>query len=295
MSSYGSPSRSNANANTRQNSSRPHPYSRPSSTNGDPTPPPSNAVVTRRGLKSSASTSSLVRSGSESSLGGLMGGLRTILSKPLSWIATPSRSNSVKRDLSPDVEDPESPSDAPSKRIRRRSPTPTNNSNDNIIDIYSPDPRSNPGSAKYGSSRNVSGMNTGKRRESEIPQLPQNLSLTRSHAQKGAGVAGAGTNFSRPLPSSQSMPYLDPPSISGSPSRLRRSGLGKNSGKMDLAAAAGGNDEVMESVAPVSPARYGSVKNRDVSVVGFLTPSRHMQGTSGLRQKEFRRGKRDLG
>jgi len=259
MSSYGSPSR--PSANTRQNSSRPKPYSRPSSTNGDAAPAVSNAVVTRRGLTSSASTSSLVRSGSEPSLGGLMGGLKSILSKPLSWIATPSRNtNASKRDLSPDVEDPESPSDAPSKRIRRRSPTPPSSKHDPLV-IYSPGPRSISGSTRHGSSRNVSGAVSGKRRDSEIPQLPSNVSLSRAHAQKGA----AGTNFSRPLPSSQSMPYLDPPSISGSPSRLRKSGMGKRSGRMDLAAAASGDDEEMASVGPISPAKYGSVKDRDVS------------------------------
>jgi hypothetical protein len=62
------------------------------------------------------------------------------------------------------------------------------------------------------------------------------------------------------------MPYLDPPSISGSPSRLRRSGLGKSRGKLDLAAAAGGDDEDMKSAGPVSSARYGSSRNTDVSV-----------------------------
>ena len=81
-----------------------------------PTKP--TAPTTRPALLSSQSQRSFPRSGSESSL---FGSLKGLISKPLSWLATP---RSAKRDQSTwgaglDSEDPESPS---AKKLRRVSP-----------------------------------------------------------------------------------------------------------------------------------------------------------------------------
>lgn len=98
-----------------------------------------------------------------------------------------------------------------------------------------------------------------------LPALP--LTLT------GARTRSSGTtNFSRPLSSSQSMGYLDPP-VAGSPRGLRRTpGLGRTQSRMDLAAVANGAGEEDEEMLNQtqgshagSPPRAQSVRARDVS------------------------------
>ena len=175
-----------------------------------------------------------------------------MISKPFSWIATPSRSS--KRDHSPDIEQSTSPSaDLPAKRARRRSPSPTYSQSD----LYAPTPTESLGRAGEGRSLRPS--------NDVHPALPPTLSGARTRSSNA-------TNLSRPLSSSQSMGYLDPP-VAGLPRGLRRTpGLGRTQTRMDLAAVANGaaeEDEEMQSQTQGSlagsPPRAQPVRSRDVS------------------------------
>lgn len=175
--------------------------------NGSPTK--SSAPTTRPALATSQSQShrSFPRSGSESSL---FGSLKGLISKPLSWLATPR--STTKRDQSTwnaglDSEDPESPS---VKKLRRNSP-----------------PRNGRERSVYEPQEKVKG----KEREM-LPPLP-----TLSGALKKLPTSRAGST----LPHSQSMPYLDPPRSALSPPK-KRGGIMTRSKGMNLAAMATEDD-----------------------------------------------------
>lgn len=206
--------------------SRPSSYSGPSSqvSNGngngrDPSPTKALTRTTRSQLPTSNSSGILPRSGSDSSL---FSGLKSIFSRPLQWLATPSRGSvtpgGTKRDscttFGQDVEDPESPTDRhEGKRARRSSPKPVKSGDyEPRLDM---------------AGRAVSGF--------MLPPLPPNLTL----APRFSGIDKPllnRTNFSRPLtiPTSKSMPYLDPPkNLLASPAR-RGMGSISRSRRMDL-------------------------------------------------------------
>lgn len=105
-------------------------------------------------------------------------------------------------------------------------------------------------------------------RSNEIPALPSNLSLSKRNGSKGgAGQVGGVTNFSRPLASSQSMPYLDPPT-GESPSRPKRNGLLTRSRRVNLAQEAGDDEDMSvdgEREILASPRQAATPTQRDVS------------------------------
>lgn len=159
------------------------PYARHDMTGNGAAAPPSSYTPGRL----SASTSTLTRSGSESSL---FSGLKSMFSRPLAWLATPTRvqppaPSGTKRDhLSPDPEDPASPSERrASKRVRRSSPA----------------KRAAAGPYEPSTSSTAA-----------LPPLPASISLSRGRAS---------------LPASASMPYLDPPKSLLAPSSPRTSTL----------------------------------------------------------------------
>jgi nucleoporin NUP1 len=177
--------------------------------NGSPTKP--SAPTTRPTLPTSQSQRSFPRSGSESSL---FGSLKGLISKPLSWLATPR--STTKRDQSTwnaglDSEDPESPS---VKKLRRISPP------------------------RHGREKGVyEPQEKGKGKEREmLPPLP-----TLSGGLKKLPTSRAGSS----LPHSQSMPYLDPPSNVLSPPK-KRGGVMTRSKGMNLAAMAGEDEQRSE-------------------------------------------------
>ena len=191
------------------------------------------------GQRASTSTSGMTRSGSESSLG-LIGGLKSMLYKPLQWLATPSRQS--KRDLGLDVEDVESPSSiaSPSKRVRRRSPSPPSPFLDN---------NSNTGANGVQGLNAVShGDYTPRKRDSlqvqrnrgeqgnMLPPLPPHVSLNARSTRVVDSRPEQSTSFSRPLHGARSMPYLDPPSMVLSPPKqqLQRKNLLARSRRLDL-------------------------------------------------------------
>ena len=174
--------------------------------NGSPTKP--TAPTTRPAILTSQSQRSFPRSGSESSL---FGSLKGLISKPLSWLATP---RSAKRDQSTwgaglDSEDPESPS---VKKLRRISPPKHRGT-------YDPPSRGDGGSK-------------GKEREM-LPPLPALGGLKKLPTTKAISN----------LPHSQSMPYLDPPTSVLSPARRKAGGAMTRSRGMDLASLANGDEE----------------------------------------------------
>lgn len=195
---------------------------------GNVSPTKASAPTTRPTLPTSQSQGgarSFPRSGSESSL---FGSLRGLISKPLSWLATP-RSTS-KRDQSTwnaglDSEDPESPS---VKKLRRNSP-PRTRGGATAPGVYDPPQQQTRGK--------------GKEREREmLPPLPDIAGGLRKLPTTRA-LGGSS------LPHSQSMPYLDPPSDVFSPAKKRLGGgaggaITRSRG-MNLAALA--NDEEPES------------------------------------------------
>ncbi|KAL7422814.1 hypothetical protein Q5752_002110 [Cryptotrichosporon argae] len=248
-----SPSRPLAGAHRLSGNPRIHalkPYARPASIStvplalagpSSPTKSPTKALpASSTRLPRHESASSLPRSGSESSLS-LVSGIKSIFTRPLAWLATPSRattssSGAAKRDSfssfgnERDVEaDGDiyvgaggagwSPSDRPAaaKRARRHSPG----------KVYEPD---------NAIGRAVSGF--------MLPPLPPHVSLAKHAAPGSASKArappSATTNYARPLTGSTSMPYLDPP-LSGSPARtasLRRAGPLTRSRRVDLTSLA---------------------------------------------------------
>ncbi|WVR08567.1 hypothetical protein IAU60_005622 [Kwoniella sp. DSM 27419] len=210
-------------------------------------PVKSSAVTTRpsSGLPTSSSRGSMTRSGSESSL---FGGLKSILSRPLQWLATPGKTGTSsmpgttagageKRDslqsFGQDLEDPESPSDRrQGKRLRRVSPSPERptrrhaSSSRHGHGDYEPEP------AHEVVGQAVTGF--------MLPPLQPNVTLKpKSHlAEKSLPSSSSVTNFSRPLggggmSSSRSMSYLDPTPdvLSSSP---RKGGMLTRSKRVEL-------------------------------------------------------------
>jgi nucleoporin NUP1 len=203
---------------------RPSSYSGPSSNalpltltgNGSSVTSPTKAPApsTRRPqLPSSASASSLPRSGSDSSL---FSGIKSILSRPLQWLATPSKSHTKRDSLSSFGHDVEEQDESPTgrregKRPRRLSPR----SGDNERSQAGPyDPKSQIEHIHI-QGRAVSGF--------MLPPLPPHISLTARSQLPNEKPLPNRTNFSRPLNNSTSMPYLDPPtsSFAASPARRR--------------------------------------------------------------------------
>lgn len=186
------------------------PYSRPEhAPNGGPpngsalpdSPVVRNASPSKR-PRSIHQQAALPRSGSEPS--GLISSFRSILSRPLAWLATPSKqlsnpaapASSSKRGAGAgDPEDPDSPLDQrQGKRVRRVSPEKTGD--------YAPV------------------VQRESRGGYELPSLPANIILSRSRQTSRTPDLG-GT-----LSGSRSMPYLDPPSSALSPVVKRKTGHG---------------------------------------------------------------------
>lgn len=164
----------------------------------------------------------LPRSGSESLLSMSVSGIKSMFSRPLKWLSTPSKSpvNANKRDseasFGVDPEDPVSPSERrASKRSRRTSPT---------RGPYDP--------------RTAEPINNAF----ALPALPSHVNL-----------ASSASASRRSLSASQSMPYLDPPRSMLQPatpratatatSGLRNSRALGRSRRMDLSALADGAGE----------------------------------------------------
>ncbi|BEJ11335.1 hypothetical protein CspHIS471_0107570 [Cutaneotrichosporon sp. HIS471] len=158
----------------------------------------------QHGLRTSQSMSSLRRSGSNSE--GLLSGIKSMFSRPLAWLGTPTRPQprqgpqGTKRDhLSPDPEDPPSPSTRrATKRARRGSPD--KRKSPKHIGPYEP-------------------------ATSTLPPLPATISLSRPRSS---------------LAPSASMPYLDPPKSLLGPSSprasLRPRGSLSHSSRMEFSA-----------------------------------------------------------
>lgn len=206
--------------------------------NGSPTKP--TAPTTRPALLSSQSQRSFPRSGSESSL---FGSLKGLISKPLSWLATP---RSAKRDQSTwgaglESEDPESPS---VKKLRRVSPPRTRGT-------YDPPARGEVSTK-------------GKEREREmLPPLPALAGgLKKLPTTKAISV----------LPHSQSMPYLDPTSSALSPAR-RKTGAMTRSRGMDLASLVNEDESAVEEKGTWSPWKQQATGGRS------RTPARQNRGS----------------
>lgn len=189
---------------------------------------------------SSGSLGSLRRSGSEASL---LSGLKSIFSRPFSWLASPSKDMSgaqqarsrgllareeasnggTKRDslssFGVDAEDPDTPTDRrEGKRLRRKSPVRPRGA-------YDPEEGDGEGFSSDDGEAGANGRHlsvTGRAiTGTMLPALPASLTLNGAAARRSKTT----TNFSRPLPSSQSMPYLDPPStLFASPQRSTRAG-----------------------------------------------------------------------
>ncbi len=234
------------------------PYSRPSSYSGPSSQPilngngglggsPTKAITkSTRPPPTSNSSGSLTRSGSDSSL---FSGLKSIFSRPLQWLAPPSRAivtpGGTKRDsyssFGQDVEDPESPNDRhEGKRIRRTSPR--------LGGDYAP-------TAFEVEGRAVSGY--------MLPALPPHLSL----APRAQGIDKPlpnRTNFSRPLnmPTSKSMPYLDPPTNLLGSSRRRGMGSMSRSRRMDMTGF-GDEDDDMGGVKTMSKGKGKEMETHD--------------------------------
>ncbi|AAW41168.2 nucleoporin nsp1, putative [Cryptococcus deneoformans JEC21] len=180
----------------------------PSSTMGDlaslagrETSPTKKPVPTSR-VQSLASGGSLTRSGSEPSL---LSGIKSIFTRPLQWLSTPGKTAGVsKRDslssFGNELEDPESPSDRrEGKRIRRHSPEPRTNRFNDLASDYAPEHQFEV------QGRAVSGF--------MLPPLSPHVTLKpKSSFSNDKTAHRKPANFSRPLTSSQSMSYLDPPS-----------------------------------------------------------------------------------
>lgn len=180
----------------------------PSSTMGDlaslagrETSPTKKPVPTSR-VQSLASGGSLTRSGSEPSL---LSGIKSIFTRPLQWLSTPGKTaGGSKRDslssFGNELEDPESPSDRrEGKRIRRHSPEPRTNRFNDLASDYAPEHQFEV------QGRAVSGF--------MLPPLSPHVTLKpKSSFSNDKTAHRKPANFSRPLTSSQSMSYLDPPS-----------------------------------------------------------------------------------
>jgi hypothetical protein len=98
-----------------------------------------------------------------------------------------------------------------------------------------------------------------------LPPLPPNISLgggsgSRLDRDKSGDRIGQITNFSRPLPSSKSMPYLDPPSSALSPMKGKRGTLGSltRSKRLELS-----DLEDDDSMSMTGIQRSGTLRNGD--------------------------------
>ncbi|RSH85244.1 hypothetical protein EHS25_005051 [Saitozyma podzolica] len=239
-----------------------------------PTKSPAKPLpTTRPALPKSSSVSSLPRSGSDSSL---FSGLRSMLSRPLAWLATPSRAqpaptpHGTKRDsllsFGQDLEDPESPSDRrQGKRVRRFSPPRGD---------YEPSHMSVEGRA-------VTGF--------MIPPLPPHVRLEpKSQTEKASSST---TNFSRPLPSSRSMPYLDPPSgLLSSPARNTRNaakGALTRSRRIELAGLGDDEDSVGEPEREKSPWSPWKERQAAASIKAATPPGRRGTPTKERDSRDY--------
>ncbi|WVN89751.1 uncharacterized protein L203_104981 [Cryptococcus depauperatus CBS 7841] len=187
-------------------------------------------VTKTRTQKLVNSTGPLSKSRNESSL---FSGIKSIISKPLQWLATPGN-DSAKRDsvssFGQDLEDPESPSDRrEGKRIRRISPRHKENS---IKGDYDPE-------HKY---------DIGGHAINDF-MLPPHVNL-KPKSRQGNRPASYSSST---LPSSHSMSYLDPPpnalrsgvaATLKSTSSPRRGGMLTRSKRMDLASLAVDDDDI---------------------------------------------------
>ncbi|KIR72753.1 nucleoporin nsp1 [Cryptococcus deuterogattii CA1014] len=179
----------------------------PSSTMGDlvslagsDTSPTKKPIPSSR-VQNLASGGGLTRSGSEPSL---LSGIKSMFTRPLQWLSTPGKSSGgSKRDslssFGHELEDPASPSERrEGKRIRRHSPEPRMNRSNDLINDYTPEHQFEI------QGRAVSGF--------MLPPLSPHVTLKpKSSFSNDKAASKRPTNFSRPLTSSQSMPYLDPP------------------------------------------------------------------------------------
>lgn len=242
-----------------------------------PTKSPSKQLPsTRSSMPKSYSSSNLgqmTRSGSETSL---FSGIKSMLSRPLAWLATPSRSQishekpqGKKRDGGWDEEEPGTPGEDERgmKRLRRRSPSPPTGE-------YAPENRSVTGRA-------VTGF--------MLPPLPPDVSLRPKNHKQGS-TSAIPPNFSRPLHTSQSMPYLDMPKNMLSPVK-KRSTITRSK-RVDISAMEGDDDEMGQEEgdkeqwspwkdshpgrtrASLTPAKYTPMRNgdsRDVSSIMTTT------------------------
>ncbi|WWC72542.1 uncharacterized protein I206_106504 [Kwoniella pini CBS 10737] len=222
-----------------------------SSSLGSPSKSPTKSSTTRPGLSGdsrSSSFSSLPRSGSDSSL---FSGIKSIFSRPLQWLATPTRdqiTTANKRDsfssFGHDLEDPDSPSETRNqKRIRRSSPSPEkqkSKSNGVSKGHYEPEPEFQV------QGRAVSGF--------MLPPLSPNVTLKpKSHLPQHMTTQNP-TNFSRPLgsssglSSSKSMSYLDPPSDVLGSSSPRKGGMLTRSKRVELSSLVDDDDRSMDGL-----------------------------------------------
>ncbi|WVQ70716.1 hypothetical protein IAR50_000238 [Cryptococcus sp. DSM 104548] len=183
----------------------------------------------------------MTRSGSESSL---FSAAKSLFTRSF-WGSTPAKATAPqgsKRDslssFGHDLEDPESPSDKrDGKRRRRFSPERKLNGIANHESDYEPErPHEVQGRALTGYM---------------LPSLAPHVTLKPRQSGADKPLPSHPTNFSRPLTSSQSMPYLDPPSralrSSGtlkSTASPRKAGVLTRSKRVDLASL--GNDELEE-------------------------------------------------
>ncbi|KIR42422.1 nucleoporin nsp1 [Cryptococcus deuterogattii 99/473] len=179
----------------------------PSSTMGDlvslagsDTSPTKKPIPSSR-VQNLASGGGLTRSGSEPSL---LSGIKSMFTRPLQWLSTPGKSSGgSKRDslssFGHELEDPASPSERrEGKRIRRHSPEPRMNRSNDLMNDYTPEHQFEI------QGRAVSGF--------MLPPLSPHVTLKpKSSFSNDKAASKRPTNFSRPLTSSQSMPYLDPP------------------------------------------------------------------------------------
>jgi nucleoporin NUP1 len=216
--------------------------------NGSGSPTKPTAPTTRPALLTSQShrERAFPRSGSESSL---FGSLKGLISKPLSWLATP-RGSSSKRDQSTwnaglDSEDPESPS---VKKLRRVSPVKQRGA-------YDP-PARNEGMSTRGKDREI------------LPPLPALAGGLKKLPTTAANAVGS-------LPHSQSMPYLDPPSSALSPARRKQGGAMTRSRGMNLASLANEEEDqpVVEDKGTWSPWKQQAAAGR------ARTPVRQNRGS----------------
>lgn len=240
------------------------------------------APTTRPGMTKSSSTRSLgnlPRSGSESSLAAGFRGLKSIFTRPLEWLATPSR-NRQKDDEAQwassngtdtgrkrgkeTSEEPASPTEEGyrgAKKSRRRSPSPEfdqNMDNGSAHGDYLPERRLSI------TGRAVTGH--------MLPPLKPDFTLSRSRQPSRAPTAPP--NFSRPLPTSQSMSYLDPPGALLSPARNTRSAI-KRSSRMDLASLAGDDDAEAGQAEEEDRTRWSPWKGQySANTRSSITPAR---------------------